>query len=411
VFPLKFDGGGVRAGGGAAFDSQGNLWTGDNFTVGWQAHDTLWDGNASKFAPNGRPLSPITTGFTGGGIQGGTWGVAVDANDNAWLSSYGSKSITVFDKNGKPLTPPEGITLNGDLGLMQGIVATPSGDVWAVGLSKNQLVHFPNGDWTRGRLVCEGRDVEPCKSFLGPFAIAIDQQERLWVANAIGGHVTRFPASEPNKAEKLNAGWSGGGLSIDSQGNVWVPNRLGSSLRGALVVADAIATLKLGGNADEVVTRAMSRQTGGHEGGSMTLLRPDGTQYPGSPFTGADLPAPFGATVDGNDNVWVSNFAAPNGRITELCGARTENCPPGFKTGEPIAPADGYVGGGLQMLTGIAIGPAGDVWVINNWQDIDSCFGVPPEPVSTRCGGQGVVVFFGMAKPVRAPQIGPVRQP
>jgi hypothetical protein len=143
----------------------------------------------------------------------------------------------------------------------------------------------------------------------------------------------------------------------------------------------------------------------------MTLLRPDGTQYPGSPYTGADLPAPFGATVDGNDNVWVSNFAAPNGRITELCGASTENCPPGFKTGDPIAPADGYVGGGLQMLTGIAIGPAGDVWVINNWQDIDSCFGVPPEPVSTRCGGQGVVVFFGMAKPVRAPQIGPVRQP
>jgi hypothetical protein len=28
-----------------------------------------------------------------------------------------------------------------------------------------------------------------------------------------------------------------------------------------------------------------------------------------------------------------------------------------------------------------------------------------------RCGGQGVVIFYGMAKPVRAPQIGPARQP
>jgi hypothetical protein len=37
----------------------------------------------------------------------------------------------------------------------------------------------------------------------------------------------------------------------------------------------------------------------------------------------------------------------------------------------------------------------------------DSCFGVPDEPLSTRCGGQGVVIYFGMAKPVRAPQIGP----
>src|SRR5262249_20850793 len=32
VLPLKFDGGGYRAGGGAMFDSAGNLWTGGNFT-------------------------------------------------------------------------------------------------------------------------------------------------------------------------------------------------------------------------------------------------------------------------------------------------------------------------------------------------------------------------------------------
>jgi hypothetical protein len=31
------------------------------------------------------------------------------------------------------------------------------------------------------------------------------------------------------------------------------------------------------------------------------------------------------------------------------------------------------------------------------------------EALSTRCGGQGVVIFYGMAKPVRAPQIGPAQ--
>ena len=36
---------------------------------------------------------------------------------------------------------------------------------------------------------------------------------------------------------------------------------------------------------------------------------------------------------------------------------------------------------------------------MNNWQDIDSCIGTPKEALSTRCGGQGVVVFYGMAKP------------
>ena len=66
VLPLKFDGGGYRAGGKAMFDSEGNLWVGDNFTVGWQGQDSLWEGHATKFAPNGRPLSPMTTGTVHG---------------------------------------------------------------------------------------------------------------------------------------------------------------------------------------------------------------------------------------------------------------------------------------------------------------------------------------------------------
>ena len=93
VLPLKFDGGGYRAGGGAMFDSEGNLWVGDNFTVGWQGQDSLWQGNATKFDPNGKPLSPITTGFAGGGMQGNSFGTAVDAKDNAWFSTYGASRL------------------------------------------------------------------------------------------------------------------------------------------------------------------------------------------------------------------------------------------------------------------------------------------------------------------------------
>jgi len=69
-------------------------------------------------------------------MEGGTFGAAIDANDNAWLTNYGSKSITVFDKTGKPLTPPEGITFGGRLGLMQGVIVTPSGDVWVLASRK-----------------------------------------------------------------------------------------------------------------------------------------------------------------------------------------------------------------------------------------------------------------------------------
>jgi hypothetical protein len=412
VLPLKFDGGGYRAGGKAMFDSEGNLWVGDNFTIGWQGQDALWQGNATKFAPNGKPLSPITTGFAGGGMEGGTFGAAVDAQDNAWFTTYGGHSIAVFDKNGKPLTPAGGITFGGRLGLMQGIIVTPGGDVWAVGASKSQLVYFPKGDLTKGRIVCEGASVEPCKSFLGPFHLAIDQQDRIWVANAFAEHVTRFPAADPSKAETFYSGASPSGLNIDSQGNVWIATRFGNGLEGKLHLADMDARAKLGGVVPgmDYMTTTMSTQQGGTDhSGSVTLLRPDGTQYPGSPFTGGGLPGPWAVVVDGNDNVWISNFAMPNSPIVQLCGVRTETCPPGMQTGDQISPPGGYVGGGLQMQTDIAVDPAGNVWAMNNWQDISSCIGKPQEAISTRCGGQGVTIFFGMAKPVRTPQIGPAQ--
>jgi hypothetical protein len=414
TLPLKFTGGGYVAGGKCMFDSEGNLWVGDNFSVGWQGQDSLWQGHATKFAPNGRALSPITTGFTGGGMEGGTFGAAVDAKDNAWLTSYGSKSISVFDKNGKPLTPPEGINFGGRLGLMQGVIVTPSGDVWVLGIEKRQLVYFPKGDIANGRIVCEGDSAEPCKSFVAPFHLGIDQQDRIWVSNSGTPHVTRFPASDPSKAENFKTGINNSGLAIDSQGNVWVTNRFGTGVLGMAHLIDMGVRLKLEGvaAASDYLTKTMSEQQGGTmNGGSVTLLRPDGTQFPGSPFKSGGLPGPWAAVVDGNDNVWISNFAMPSSPIVELCGVRTEHCPPGVHTGDQISPPGGYVGGGLQMQTDLSIDPAGNVWVMNNWQDIDSCIGTPKEALSTRCGGQGVVIFYGMAKPVRAPQIGPARQP
>ena len=98
IFPLKFTGGGYSAAGKMMVDSEGNVWTGDNWLVGAQNQDALWDGNLSKFAPNGKPLSPPVTGFTGGGVEGIGFGLAIDAQDNCWVTTYGSKTIVKFDK-------------------------------------------------------------------------------------------------------------------------------------------------------------------------------------------------------------------------------------------------------------------------------------------------------------------------
>jgi hypothetical protein len=88
IFPLKFAGGGARGGGKLMFDSQGDAWTADNFQDGGQSQDVRWDGGLSKFAPNGKPLSPAVTGFTGGGIFGPGFGLAVDAQDHVWVGQH-----------------------------------------------------------------------------------------------------------------------------------------------------------------------------------------------------------------------------------------------------------------------------------------------------------------------------------
>ena len=82
-----------------------------------------------------------------------------------------------------------------------------------------------------------------------------------------------------------------------------------------------------------------------------------------------------------------------------------------MKMGDAISPPGGYVGGGLQAQIDLAIDPAGNVWVGNNWDNFDAVLSRVPEPLSTRGAGQGLVVFYGMAKPVRTPLIGPVQQP
>jgi hypothetical protein len=143
----------------------------------------------------------------------------------------------------------------------------------------------------------------------------------------------------------------------------------------------------------------------------VTVLRPDGSQASFSPVYGKGIVTPWAISVDGNDNIWISNLATSSYGIVELCGFRTEHCPPGVHTGDAISPVGGYVGGGLQLQVDVQVGPAGDVWVTNNWQYYPAALGKVDEALSTLGAGQGLVVFYGMAKPVKVPLIGPPRQP
>ena len=87
--------------------------------------------------------------------------------------------------------------------------------------------------------------------------------------------------------------------------------------------------LKLTGATLSAIDRIALQDLVSHPGlGSVTMLRPDGSPAPGSPFNPGSIWGAWAVSIDGNDHAWISNFA-PGGGLTELCGARTETCPEG----------------------------------------------------------------------------------
>jgi len=415
---LVYSGGGFFAVGGAAIDGEGNFWTNNNWLVGSQT--TIYrqfGGGVGKFAPNGRPLSPMITGYRGGGLDSPGWGIAFSADDKVWATNLIGRTISVLDrKTGKPLSPDVGYNFDGRLGQMQGILVAPNGDVWTVDNENNQIVHLPGGDVSKGRILgrtVDGKPVDGTLQVKGPFGIAIDQQDRIWITNSGSNTVTRFPAGNPGKAEQIEVGFSPHAVTIDSQGNAWVGNLIGhpgTMEKLALVkekLEGKVEALRGSMSADVLAANMwvdLWNIVSEYPGGDVSMIRPDGTVL--GPFNaGGSITGPWGIAIDGNDNVWVSSSTSHS--VTQLCGVRTETCPPGVKTGDPITPKDGYIGG-LQTISALALDPAGNAWVANSWNDTKAGFSqAPPEAQSTRFSANTMVVFFGVAKPVRTPLIGP----
>lgn len=420
---LVYAGGGLNSLGGIAIDGEGNFWAGDNFLVG--AQSTIFSsfgGGISKLSSNGRPLSPMTVGFRGGGVDGPGFGLAIGVDDKVWTTSLAGKNISVFDRiTGKPLSPATGYNFGGKLGQMQGIIVTPNGDVWALDNQNDQVVHLPAGDASKGRILGHTEDGKPTDGTLkvkAPFHLAIDAKDQIWVTNSGSNTVVRFPASDPGNAAEFEVGFAPRAVAIDRLGNAWVCNTVGHPvLREKLELVKTALKAKVEqrfGNsskdqqaAEEWISLFEILQK--FPGGDVSMIRADGTVL--GPFdAGKTMNGPWGVAIDGDDHVWVANSTGQ--AIMQLCGARTETIPTGLKTGDAISPPGGYVGG-LQIITDVAVDSAGNVWAANNWQlpEKTGFQKVPPEAISTRFGGHGAVVFFGIAKPVLPPLIGPVRVP
>lgn len=392
-----------------AFDANGYAWIPNNVVQGTPNSATFVmvlqpDGKPSD-GGNGTPKSPVF----GGGLQGPGWGVTIAPNGNAWVGNFGwgpeseypvGGTVSEFLPDGTPVSGDGGYG-GGGLNRAQAVVADADGNIWIASFGSGSVVVFPGGDPGAAQsLPSPSFDGDPPESCT--FGIAIDTQANVWVSNsgglgwpqALAGSVTRYRLDDAGQLtrtlEPVKVGAACKVIATDSLGNAWVAS-----------------------------------------GGDSTVyqLSPDGEVV--GAFTGVGgLDAPWGLCVDGDDNVWVGNFGALGpesdytaGALSKLAGANAATRPAGTSTGDPLSPPTGFTlpSAGepvllrngdpvykdgtecytpLMRATSCQVDQAGNVWVVNNWKPR---FATDFPPNHGNPGGDGLVIFVGLAKPPAPP--------
>ena len=389
---VRLIGGGTYSPGRLMFDNRGQLWSGQNWMPGSQSGlITSIGGGVVQMDAAGNALSPPLVGLNSQGLDGIGWGTTV-SEDKVWVSSFNGK-VGVFDLDGKSLGPA---TIKGESGGLQGLATAPNGDVWLCDNQMSQMIRFPGGDHTKGEVV-------KVPGLKRPFAVAIDNNNVVWVTNNSFITATRFSADAPGSAiqVKLN-GMAPRGLAIDSKGNVWVANNFSMGYPLAKVPAGASIIEEFKYNIEKIIE---NEKKGLNKTGNIALVTPDGGNV--TTYLDGSIYGPWGVSVDGNDTVFVGDFLETG--FLQICGVNEESCPEGLKTGDLI---HRYDSGILTESTDTMIDDAGNVWMANNWNVIHALVDDNPDRrTATLGGGTGMVVIYGIAKPVINPLIGQVRSP
>ncbi len=386
---LRFVGNGrsMNGPGNMAIDARGNVWVTDNYTYSPNPLAPVCGGKVLlKFTPTGRYVQGSP--YDGGGLDGAGFGITLDPRGHVWVGNFGfastncprqpaHKSVSEFSSSGKPLSPsqtgssPGGFT-QGGVSWPQGTVSDKRGSIWIANCGNSSVTRYAGGQPSSARQLT-GLGIQK------PFDIAFNARGQAFVT---GNGSSSVAALNPDGRPALPAPITGGGLSkplgiaADTHGDMWVSNSAAIDL-----------------------PCPASNDTQHSNVPSVTLIRSNGKVAPGSPFTGGGLTIPWGIAVDGNNNVWVANFAGQ--RLSEFCGTNASRCPHGTRTGQPISPPSGFGFDGLTRNTGVQVDPSGNLWVANNWKN-------QPLPQKNP-GGYEMVVYIGLAGPLRTPLIGPPR--
>lgn len=433
-----------------AFDSKGTAWIANNYTYKKGTADpngrVCGAKDVLRLTPTGEDVEGAP--YRGGGANGAGFGIVVDKYDAVWQGNFGfagencrnkrrvlwlSHSVSKYDNDGNALSPDNmpgnrgGFLADGNIFGPQGMAVDPvNNNIWISNCRNNQrrgntvtvLKHGHEGS------AFSFNPFEPTKAeeldpgFLTkPFGMTVDIHGQAWVAGSnisqvvgVDEHGNTIAVFGKKDTEEGKEGRDRDihrpmGIAADSQGGIWVSNsgvvdiacgyQIHPNDPNTIIGEDSTyKSLQAAGILDEE-----GNPTDNYDGhlGSIALITKDKItgKYELVKFTGSTV-VPWGIALDGNDNVWVANFDGQ--KMSVLCGRNPETCPPGKQeTGAAISPGLGYPFEGLVRNTGVSIDPAGNVWLTNNWLQ---------KPIQTNPGGRHVVLFLGMAKPVKTPLLG-----
>ncbi len=386
--------------GNIAFDADGYAWITNNVVQGTGASSRFGvvlqpDGRPAD-GTRGQPKSPLL----GGGLLGGGYGVGIARSGQVWFGNFGwglprnwpsedgNGSVSLFTRTGKPISGPLGF--QGGPVRAQAVVPDKLGNIWIASFGNDRIYVFLQGNPQRAIYF-----QQPNRS--GPFDIEIAADGTAWVSNSGGlqasgqGSIARY-ALQGEQLRQIfftELGNSNKALVLDAQGHAW-----------------------LASGGDDLVYRVNDRG------------QKVGEYVQGGIENRGGMNAPWGITVDGDDNIWVGNFGPEQvtsnfteSNITKLAGSNRATRPPGLGTGDPISPRTGYTlpSAGAQVrlrngeplygpnappsytplmrITSLAIDRAGNIWATNNWK--------PAFAVDLfNSGGDGICIFVGMAKPM-----------
>jgi hypothetical protein len=314
---LWFDGGGALAAGRLGIDADGDVWSGVNWMPGSQSGvATNLGGGTAKFAPDGTPLSPPITGFTGMGLDGVGWGTGV-TDDRVWIGGLNG-TILLMDLDGKPIGTEADFPMAGELGGVMGIGFTGGGDVWMADGTKNRMLHFPGGRVEDGSIV----DVPGLKS---PFGVAIDAENRVWVSNSQSNTIVRFPADDPSKTETYTVGGMVRGVALDSKGNLWVASNESPEFPPAEIPDGVPIMVQFELALKHMLTTLEENPK--LKTGILSMISPDGKQAAPKGYGDGVVQLPWGVSIDGADDVWFGNFWGRG--VGLMAGADPEGHAPG----------------------------------------------------------------------------------